>query len=156
MTEICQNAKNWYSTTRGQAPHPASQIGNSTFGYDFNTGKSSSRRSTMRRRASCPGTWKNGHSCPELVPPSIKPMRNDKEWYYADLEPLTSINQIRNFRFLGTVVEYSKIRYTCDEFPPATWVEGGNGFGGAGTSQTRCAAMRCSPGVKSEQDCTQF
>ncbi|KAK3938523.1 hypothetical protein QBC46DRAFT_389868, partial [Diplogelasinospora grovesii] len=47
---------------------------------------------------------------------------------------------------------YSKIRYTCDEFPPASWVEGGDGEDSDQPAQTRCAAMRCQAGVKAEQD----
>ncbi|KAJ0164374.1 hypothetical protein CTA2_1157 [Colletotrichum tanaceti] len=59
------------------------------------------------------------------------------------------------------VKEESKIRYSCDEFPPATWIEGGSGLNspeaGLQDAETRCAAMRCGKGtngasVKAEQD----
>lgn len=54
----------------------------------------------------------------------------------------------------GKITEYSNIRYSCDEFPPATWVQGGKGVWSEST--TRCAATRCGKGVtavvKAEQD----
>lgn len=47
----------------------------------------------------------------------------------------------------GNVVSPSYLRYTCDEFPPATWIEGGSGDANLlQPAETRCAAYRC-PGT---------
>jgi hypothetical protein len=84
-------------------------------------------------------------------------MRQDGAWFSNALEPNTAINGIINLRDANNqVVEYSKLRYTCDEFPPATWVEGGDNTDGNTPAQTRCAGMRCGTATKSEQDCMQF
>lgn len=85
-------------------------------------------------------------------------MRNDGEWPYTDLEPGTRNWEIRSIRDgQGNVISRSWIKYTCDEFPPATWVEGGSGFVGANASsaETRCAAFRCNGNgrrIKAEQN----
>ncbi len=148
LRDICKNQAAFYRTARGQALHPRSGVGNNWFAYDFN----SATRKNRRRSHSCPGSWKDNHPCPESDP--IMPMRHDGEWYHNDLEPGTQYNIIRNHRGSnGNVDIYSKIRYTCDEFPPATWVEGGDGEDSDRPGTTRCAAMRCNTGVKSEQDC---
>ena len=79
-------------------------------------------------------------------------MRNDGVWPYKDLEPGTSINQIRNYR-LGAGISLSKMRYSCDEFPPATWVEGGGDRNDPNVaSQIRCAALSCAHRCKAEQN----
>jgi len=79
-------------------------------------------------------------------------MRSDGVWWHKDLEPGTSNDQIRNHR-VGAITTLSKMRYTCDEFPPATWVEGGGGRNDPNVaSQTRCAAMSCARGCKAEQN----
>ncbi|KAK8080836.1 hypothetical protein PG997_008654 [Apiospora hydei] len=126
----------WYMTDIGQnvenwrnTPRGQAQFPQYLFGYDLNTGK--------KGRA--------------------KPMRHDKEWYYSHLEPGTQVNGIANKRnALGRVTEYAKIRYTCDEYPPATWVEGGSGSlspeAAPANAATRCAAMKCAKNVKAEQD----
>lgn len=50
-------------------------------------------------------------------------MRNDGEWFTTLLEPDTETNNVMNLRgaTYGEIIVYSNIRYTCDEFPPATW-----------------------------------
>jgi hypothetical protein len=151
MNNICDNADSFAGTTRGVTTHPISRLGNNIYGYDFNTGRKENRRDTV-----CPdGTWKRNHPCPD--PLSSSPFRSDKVWWTASLEPGTTVNQIANKRSLATnqVTINSGIRYTCDEFPPASWVEGGSGayYSSAGT--TRCAAARCAPNINAEQDCTQ-
>ncbi|ORY10357.1 hypothetical protein BCR34DRAFT_588693 [Clohesyomyces aquaticus] len=66
---------------------------------------------------------------------------------------LTTNNQIGNEVLPNGQVRESRIRYSCDEFPPATWVEGGdNRFNNDDDkSQTRCAAIRCGNSI-AEQD----
>jgi hypothetical protein len=108
------------------------------------------------------------------------PWRNDRQWFTHLLEPGTPINQLQNVRdpVNNRVLQYSYMRYTCDEFPPATWrvfhnatigrnalsltvyrIEGGNGLGGTQAANTRCAALQCRGDaqvermVKAEQNC---
>ena len=157
MKDICKNGYNWYQTNRGKLPHPTSGLPNYIFGYDFNTGTTSRR--TQRGKHSCPTSgrlrWKDNHPCPESDQRTV--MRQDGPWFSTALEPNTQINGIINLRDAnGQVTEYSKLRYTCDEFPPATWVEGGDNTEGNSPSETRCAGMRCGTATKGEQDCMQF
>ncbi|RFU75893.1 pectin lyase fold virulence factor [Trichoderma arundinaceum] len=155
MKEICRNANDFINSPRGQSrPEPM------TFGYDLNN----KVRKPRRRERSCPtapkgSAWKDFHTCPE--PDQKKPMKQNGEWQETDLEPgvNNTNNQIKNKRdSQGNVIEYSKIRYSCDEFPPATWIEGGSDVTTAGSplnhgnALTRCAAIRCGVGVKAEQD----
>lgn len=148
MNNVCDNADAFARTTRGVTLHGASGLGNNIYGFDFNTGRKDARRDEV-----CPGSWKNTHPCPFTG--SARPFRSDKVWWTAALEPGTLVNQIANKRSLtGQVTINSGIRYTCDEFPPASWVEGGSGPLLTTQGTTRCAAQRCAPGVKAEQDCT--
>lgn len=125
MREICKNAENFAATTRGQDLHPASGLGNNIYGYDLDTGDgltgNPNSRQQSRRSASCPDSWIGTHTCPE--PDQRKPMRHDGEWFTTLLEPGTTTNNLMNVRdpITNNVLVYSNIRYTCDEFPPATW-----------------------------------
>lgn len=156
MRDICKNVANFYATQRGKVPHPRSGLPSYVFGYDFSTGKDRNRfRSPNRREHSCPSSsvlkWKDFHSCPESN--QRKVMRHNGEWYTTELEePDVDPLAIRNLYVAGQLVEESRVRYSCDEFPPATWVEGGDDTDGTGPSQTRCAAIRCRDGTKAEQD----
>ncbi|KAM6513794.1 hypothetical protein FALCPG4_015007 [Fusarium falciforme] len=159
MKEICKNAKNFYGGLRG----PGSATNLSAFGYDMDTGDGS--RHDQRRTMSCPRNWKRHHTCPETD--QVKPMRHDGEWPHSDLDPSRKKDAltIRHKRDQqGNIIEESKITYSCDEFPAASWVEGGTGISipgldkgyPEGSSETRCAALRCSDrgvrGVKAEQN----
>jgi hypothetical protein len=151
MTAICGNLDNFANTPRGQALHPGSGIPGDVYGYDLNTGGRNSRQ-YYRRKQSCPTSWKKSHSCPEIAQEDV--FRHDGKWFTTAIEPGTTINQLANQRdqTTGRVLKYSQIRYTCDEFPPASWVEGGDGSSGSSPSTTRCAAWRCGKGVKAEQN----
>ncbi|KAL2066293.1 hypothetical protein VTL71DRAFT_2364 [Oculimacula yallundae] len=140
MKDICINAQQFALTPRGQNLHPLSGLPKADcvinyFGYDLNTGDSEpffpQYRSEDRRSASCPNNWAAGHPCPEPGPPPQQPvMRQDGlPWFTTATEPGTTIYQVMNHRdTAGNIDRYSNVRYTCDEFPPATWVEGGNGW----------------------------
>jgi len=79
--------------------------------------------------------------------------REDGPWWTTALEPNTPINALANgVDANGNILE-AGIRYTCDEFPPKTFVEGGDGEGRVQPAQTRCAALRCLPQHKGEQNC---
>lgn len=136
MTAICENAENFLATPRAQARrYPYA------FAYDLGG------RTTKRRRASCPSSWAKTHSCPEFNQPTV--WRQDGAWWTTALDPVqvpnNVIEHVRDNQ--GRVTSNSYLRYTCDEFPPATWVEGGSGLANnVQTAQTRCAAYRC-PGT---------
>lgn len=150
MRDICKNADNWMNTPRGQSRTPRWR-----FGYDFNTGKTSRTRNARRRAASC-GNFKQQTTCPHTDQNLV--MRHDGPWKYKDLEPGTTINEIKADVYPNGARRPSEVRYTCDEFPPATWIEGGSGSSApeaqAMDSETRCAAFRCDKtrGVKAEQN----
>ncbi|KAJ6781688.1 hypothetical protein PWT90_10859 [Aphanocladium album] len=153
MKEICKNAENFLASPRGSAY----RNGNA-FGYDFNTGRKG--RSSKRRKQACPTGnkgWITYHPCPEAD--QQLPMRNDGQWPYSGLDPFaTDKKTIKHVRDLkGKILLHSYMKYSCDEFPPATWVEGGNGSSVAGNSNggdshTRCAAIRCAKGINAEQN----
>lgn len=147
MREICTNVRNFQKTSRGKTLHPLSGVAGDRYGIDFNKGRKDERRSK-----NCPDTWKTYHTCPEID--QQMPMRDDGVWYFTSLEPGTTDNTIMHLRDTsGNILKPSKIRYTCDEFPPASWVEGGNGVAADQPGQTRCAAMKCQAKTKAEQDC---
>lgn len=120
MIEICVNARTFLATPRGLDLHPQSGIGNNVYGYDLNTGDHSPKsHQGLRREASCPGTWKTTHTCPE--PDQSRPWKTQGQWFTHQLESGTDVNAIQNlYGPLGQPI-YSDIRYSCDEFPPATW-----------------------------------
>ncbi|TPX15620.1 uncharacterized protein E0L32_004318 [Thyridium curvatum] len=162
MREICTNAANFAATPRGQNMHPLSGVSNDVYGYDFNTGDREwgvpASRQFWRRAASCPPAWKTTHPCPE--PNQQLPMRHDGPWYTTLTEPLSQVGNLLN-RYdpiTGLPLQYSNIRYSCDEFPPATWVEGGSGAVMNSPSNTRCAGISCATDgqnnvpVKAEQN----
>ncbi|KAM7195859.1 pectin lyase-like protein [Rhypophila sp. PSN 637] len=136
MTAICKNAENFLRSPRGRSrPYPE------RFAYDFG------RRTSQRRRKSCPSSWASTHTCPEIAQPTV--WRQDRYWPYTDLDPVqVPRNVIRHERDSnGNVINPSYLRYTCDEFPPATWVEGGSGpANNYQQAETICAAYRC-PGT---------
>lgn len=158
MKEICTNYKEFVRRGRGSNMHPDSDVPNDRFGFDFRTGKGSRFRDHQRRRAVCPTGklgWKSKHTCPEFD--QRNPMRMAGEWPTTALRPAST----REYEIADVVnpsggVDRSWIAWSCDEFPPATWVEGGAGEDKATPGTTRCAAIRCGGkgfGVKAEQDC---
>jgi hypothetical protein len=126
MREICRNSEIFLSSPRGRALHPQNDLSNEWFGYDLDTGDAPAgeprSHQESRRAASCPSSWSATHQCPEADGSQRKPMRHDGEWFSSALEPGTTVNNLKNQRDSNNnVIKYSNIRYTCDEFPPATW-----------------------------------
>ncbi len=117
------------------------------FAFDFDT----SRKEYRREKESCKSSWINSHSCPEP----------DQELSYryifstgnrqllAPDGTRTDPGNKRQLKHLrdpsGNLIEASRLKYTCDELPPASFVQGGQG------AATRCAAFRCGPGAAAEQ-----
>ena len=149
MTAICLNAKKYFER-RG--------LELTLFNYDFD-----SARTRRRRRRVCPtgrNGWKKDHKCPETDFPQPPVWRSDGVWPTTRLEetnPLDSrFREIAMIK-IGDVEQRSGLQYSCDEFPPASWIEGGDGFQGSGTwrANTICAAIRiCKKGqsVNGEQN----
>ncbi|KYK61874.1 Pectin lyase fold/virulence factor [Drechmeria coniospora] len=157
MRDICKNAELFQASARGLNLHPASGIDNNVYGYDLDTGDAPTGEprscQEYRRDASCPPGWKDTHTCPEVD--QRKPMKSNGEWFTTSLEPGTTVNNLQHLRDgNNNIIRNSSIRYSCDEFPPATWVEGGNGWDRNTPSNTRCAAIACegATGVKAEQN----
>jgi len=151
MRDICKNVDNFEQTARGKHLHPTSGLPNDIFGYDFFTGKNKQTHQSLRREQSCPTKprgwgWARFHTCPEDNQRTV--MRHDGPWWTTLLDPQGAHNEILRNPLVGR----SKMRYSCDEFPPATWVEGGDGVDGTTPAQTRCAAISCEKGGKSEQN----
>jgi hypothetical protein len=151
MEAICQNARAWLNKPTSQArPFP------DTFGFDFDA----VRKNWRRERESCPSNWINRHSCPEVAgvpagnlaqPQSYRYIiatDHLEAWPHTDLEPSPGNNrELKSRRNAnGNLIEAAKLHYTCDEWPPATFIQGGTG------ASTRCAAMRCTVGISAEQN----
>ncbi|KAI0191651.1 glycoside hydrolase family 55 protein [Astrocystis sublimbata] len=153
MTAICRNMANFAHTSRGLNPHAHSCVPRNRYGYDFNTGACTSRQG-RRRSQSCPSSWKRTHTCPEFDQAPI--FRHDGEWWTTDTKGPSANGEVNNY-ILDEPINArrrSNIAYSCDEFPPATWIEGGNNIDASEPSETRCAPIRCGTavGVKAEQN----
>ena len=62
-------------------------------------------------------------------------------WPFTALEPGSVVSHERNAQ--NQITRYSQMRYWCDKFPPATWVEGGNGCYGTTPASTFYAGIAC-------------
>ncbi|GJD05036.1 lysM domain-containing protein [Colletotrichum higginsianum] len=159
MTNICENVRAFMGSARGQNLHPGTTIPSNVFTYDFDTGDESWTRQSGRRGQSCPSGWGGNGRCPQAG--QEIPWRHDGPWWTTILEPGTTTNMLRHERDpQGNIVKKSQMRYTCDEFPPATWVEGGNGWSNNQPANTWCAGQACvdytvnnnGVSIKAEQD----
>lgn len=148
LPAICQNVQNW-ENDQTKSQWPRRQAG--WFTVDFGAGvkqhwpgyRSDPTRSNIRRDLQCPKSWKGtvlAPRCPETNQEAVVPA-----WVDALGAPITAIvpqdltkpaapayleimykqtgNNALTRRRSGRV-------YSCDEFPPASWVEGGVGTPG--------------------------
>ena len=161
MPAICQNVRNWYGNPAVSSWYTtgARGIWRGWFSFDLGASGSDNRldRGQARRDQMCPRTWKGTVAtprCPEpnqpyVVPPlwnlagqgvtAIKPQP------LTDPEVFLTIEDGRDLQWAGAL-QPSGRRYTCDEFPPASWIEGGVGiapWGHAGTTYCAPASARC-------------
>lgn len=154
MKDICKNADNWYKTPRGQNRSPVNRFAYDFHTGKGSTWRNQKRRQqscgSWDSNKNCPHTDQNIVMryaivpylnaiciCSELLPrqefrnfdncTSLIKFRQDGPWQYKDLEPGTNIAEIRAKRDPQNNKIPSWVRYTCDEFPPATWIEGGSG-----------------------------
>ncbi|KAK5994507.1 Killer toxin subunits alpha/beta-like protein [Cladobotryum mycophilum] len=134
MPAICRNVENWRSdTTKSKW---STREADDVFCYDFSRRKDKFQlpggSSDHRRAASCPSTWSNGYTrCLEENQPYVMPGL----WLFTDLETIDpeAGMEIEGFRLspeTGDIFRSGR-QYSYDEFPPATWIEGGSGPGGA-------------------------
>ncbi|KAK0746794.1 pectate lyase superfamily protein-domain-containing protein [Schizothecium vesticola] len=133
MPSICKNALE-YVVSAANVGRVATDI--SLFAYDFNTKRSDYRRKTE----SCPSNWIDKHRCPEGN--QVKSYRYVAEipakrakagkpatpeipgygdfWDNIGLEPGSQRVLASRLDAQGNLEE-SRIHYTCDEWPPATF-----------------------------------
>lgn len=118
MTNICKNIENFKATARGRNLHPGTSIPAGTFTYDFDIADAGARsRADLRRDQSCPGNWKDTHTCPEAVGQQTL-WRHDGPWWTTALEPNTGSNMLRHERNAqGQITKLSQMRYSCEEWP---------------------------------------
>lgn len=138
--------------------HPKSGHEAPMFGYDM--GSVAKKRTKKRRETVCPTKntlsrlmWRQSHPCPEINAQSA--WRQDGQWWTSQLDDATSqgTSELKRRTNPDGSQERSGIRYSCDEFPPATFVEGGSGLDKSTPANTRCAAMACTGlGNRAEQD----
>jgi chitinase len=160
MPSICQNAANWHAdVTKSRWP----LRWDGWFTYDVGTGGRITGRGQVRREQQCPSTWKGTIAmprCPETNQPQVVPPLFD-----ANGLPVTAlapqppgatevdlmIADGRDDPLVGSL-QPSGRRYSCDEFPPASWIEAGIGWqgvnipeGNGGRGTTICAPIgaRC-------------
>lgn len=139
LPSICLNVRQWLndpqkSTWNGRA-------GNDVFTYDMYAAekqayliavkKPSKRRNREHRRdLMCGSNWRGTRGdCPESNQPDVLP----GPWPHKGLETIitnTALYEIEALRIGNNPPVRSGRQYTCDEFPPASWVEGGVGLGG--------------------------
>ncbi|RDA83937.1 hypothetical protein CP532_3642 [Ophiocordyceps camponoti-leonardi (nom. inval.)] len=172
MPAICRNARNWMAnkTKSEWGSREASDV----FSYDF----SATERSYYQRRwDSCPYTWSKWPDAFSICPQTDQPRIMPGPWMHQDLEiskrkVAMEIQSSANATYAANLAHNpgrSGRQYACDEFPPASWIEGGNGPGNRsvradddwiGTpANTYCVPQMVStdcketyPGVHSERD----
>lgn len=120
---------------------PGAQLGNygETFGWDPD-----GSRKTKRGKARCPDHWKKPKKgkarCPEPDQPELHPLGVTNA-VPPEVEPegLAVLKEDANGQTVRTGVMMS-----CDEFPPATSIQGGVGpKGGPKNGATYCSPSKC-------------
>ncbi|KAF2714297.1 glycoside hydrolase family 18 protein [Pleomassaria siparia CBS 279.74] len=153
MPAICQNAQNWHSNAALSAWHTQGEYAG-WFSYDLGASESQLDRGNARREQNCPHTWKGTilqPRCPETNQPRVVPPLYDMNGIgVTALAPQTGPNLIEIIAdgkdspipSVGQLQPSGRM-YTCDEFPPASWIEGGVGIPGQGglPGTTYCAPM---------------
>jgi hypothetical protein len=109
------------------------------FNYDLNAGdkvrytegtlsRAEKPNSDHRRDLACTQRWKDEKKeCPESNQPAVEP----GPWPYTNLETIDPVAkfEIEAMRFPDEDQPSRSGRvYSCDEFPPASWIEGGVGM----------------------------
>lgn len=153
MPAICQNIENWHTNAALFSWHTQS-LWAGWITYDLGASESRENRGNLPGSRMCPSTWKGTNlnpRCPEpnqprVVPPLYNqagvevtaivpqpiPSETDRRQIIADRKdnPLPFVGQLQS----------SGRKYTCDEFPLASWIEGGVGIAGSGLAGTTYCA----------------
>ncbi|KAH7068560.1 hypothetical protein FB567DRAFT_251587 [Paraphoma chrysanthemicola] len=179
MPAICQNNINWLNTNRGRTRSLAAwagAAGSNIYGFDVNSASTDPRGDRM-----CNRTWIRDHPCPERHPVTnliVQPDVMPGPWPYKSRETVDPlhINEIAADWSIDAngdtiLLQRSGRYYTCEEWPPRSFVEGGEGTpnqnvfpeGDGGRGNTFCApqlinsncadeAPQWDEAIKSEQD----
>ncbi|KAF2720853.1 glycoside hydrolase family 18 protein [Polychaeton citri CBS 116435] len=144
MPAICRNAQKWMDTTaRGKAfDKDLLRVANlPRVDWVFGSDGDGDPYNGKRNRAMCPPVkWHATHTCPEQDQPAVMP----GPWWTKDLYQgaLGVVHEIQgNVDAAGDVIERSGLYYACEEFPPASFIEGGNGLDAQTPGLTYCAPM---------------
>ncbi|PVI00005.1 glycoside hydrolase family 18 protein [Periconia macrospinosa] len=158
MPAICQNVQNWHSSPLISGWHTSSNNQyRGYFTYDLGSSEGTLDRGQDRRNLMCPDTWKGTilqPKCPHNNQPRVVPPLYDMNGVgvtalipQTGTELLQIIADGKDNPIPGVgQLQPSGRMYTCDEFPPASWIEGGIGLGLNGVAGTTyCAPMarRC-------------
>ena len=148
LPAICHNVQNWHNDP-AKSQWPRRQAG--WFTVDFGAGvkqhwpgyRSNPTRANIRRDLQCPKSWKGtvlAPRCPETNQEAVVPA-----WVDATGAPITAIvpqdlTKPAELAYLEIMYKHTGNNaltrrrsgrvYSCDEFPPASWVEGGVGTPG--------------------------
>lgn len=154
MPAICQNVRNWHNNAALSSWHTQSAWAG-WFTYDLGASEFTLNRGNRRRQENCPDTWKGtilNPRCPEPNQPRVVPPLYDLNGNGVTAivpQPIpgkTSLSMViadgRDNPTAGQL-QSSGRKYTCDEFPPASWIEGGVGI--VGTTDARAATTYCAP-----------
>jgi len=154
MPAICQNVRNWHSNAALSSWHTQS-LWAGWFTYDLGASERTLNRGNRRRQQTCPDTWKGtilNPRCPEPNQPRVVPPLYDLSGNGVTAivpQPIPGQTELslviadgRDNQFSGQL-QSSGRKYTCDEFPPASWIEGGVGI--PGTPDSRVATTYCAP-----------
>ena len=138
MPAIYQNVRNWHADASKSKWFSQWE---GCFTYDV--GSSATGRGDLRREGQCPRTWKGtiaSPRCPEANQPQfVPPLYNTNEVGETAMAPQPPmaievdlmITYGKDSRFAGAF-QPSGCRYSGDESPPASWVEGSIGYTGDG------------------------
>ncbi|KAF1942659.1 hypothetical protein EJ02DRAFT_511607 [Clathrospora elynae] len=151
MPAICQNVADWHA-------NPATSIwpGRWANWFTYDLGHTTRSRGKGRRDHMCPRTWKGtvaNPRCPEPNQPRVVPPLYDEftrqpvTALAPQMNPLSVSLRIADGRDDPLIGQNqpSGRGYSCDEFPPASWIEGGDGVNRQSAGTTYCApiAMPC-------------
>jgi chitinase len=159
MPAICRNIQNWRSDPQLSGWH-VNSLWDHWFTFDLGASRNSRDRGNARRQRQCPSSWKKRSDgsprCPEVgQPPVVPPLWDSNGFPVTQIVPQQSgapvnlkIADGRDQQYVGQVQDSGRV-YSCDEFPPASWIEGGHGISGDPTATegtTYCApkSIRCS------------
>lgn len=140
---LCKNARNYLGGTTGQFHYDAFRTPAKRDG----AGKKKPSRVDARRGQACPSSWIEFHKCPEDDQPDwtwqsasgqMQPFVKAELYRYKDgtthknrLAKVEEVQVMDDSTPTGLRTEYKSTPYgavlSCDEFPAASWIEGGAG-----------------------------